>query len=582
MIRWRYLLTRVVIVVVVIALIRLALAPAVRYTAIQALQKATGGRVDIAETHLDLWPPRIYFEQLAIADPSKDREDAVQAELIEFRLQPSDLVRRRWVVEKARITGLKINEARTTDGRLAPRETPVATGESFSGKLAGLLQDYAKDHATAFARDLQTVQVSEEIRTRWKNEYESLTGRAKQLEGAIREVRDGIQGIDNPLRDLPQLQRALAQAESIRQELLVVRKAIDNLPLAVQEDLARMEAARRADVDRVAQYIPLADGQEADFSPEMFRQVVTTQLDRVRSFLDGSRSVADWTVVSPGVERIRGKDINFMLGKMPPNWLVQLAEVSGQIQVDGVKYDLQGVMENITTQPHLANGPLVGRLKLDGPQLVRVDFQRHTEEQRSWDDVTLHWPQLPINALAVGESKQTSIRLEPGGVELWVQMSVEGDQVDGKLISKMRNTHVSAEIPSNKYNEALVASLSDSLQNVREVNVEARFGGRWDTMKINVASNLSGLFSNAVRTGVAAQTAATKQQLMGLADNAYREQVGELQVWLTKQQTEVRKTLTDVDGSVEEISQKLVKQLGAPDLYLGRLQRGLEVPMPKF
>ncbi|QDS88872.1 AsmA family protein [Rosistilla ulvae] len=582
MIRWRFVLTRVLIVVLVIVLIRLALGPAVRYAAQQTLQKATGGRVDIAQTHIDLWPPRIYFEEVHIADPSKEMEDAVQAELIEFRLQPSALVRRQWVVEKARITGLKVNEARTTDGRLATRETPATNGESFSGKLAGLLQDYAKDHATAFARDLETVKTSEDIRIRWKNEYESLTARAKQLEGAIREVRDGIQGIDNPLRDLPQLQRALQQAEAIRQDLLVVRKAIDDLPLAVQADLARMEQARQADVDRVAEYIPLADGQEADFSPEMFRQVVTTQLDRVRSFLDGSRSVADWTVVSPESERTRGKDFNFVLGKLPPSWLVQLAEVSGEIQVDGVKYDLQGVMENITTQPLLANGPLVGRLKLDGPQIVRVDFQRHTEEQRSWDDVTLHWPQLPINTLAVGDSKETSIRLQPGGVELWVQMLVDGDHVEGKLISQMRNTHVSAEIPSNKYNAALVSSLSDSLQDVREVNVEARFGGRWDTMKINVASNLSGLFSNAVKNGLAAQTAATKTQLMGLADNAYRDQVGELQVWLTQQQTQVRKTLTEVDGSVEEISQKLVKQLGAPDLYLGRLQRGLEVPMPKF
>ena len=55
--------------------------------------------------------------------------------------------------------------------------------------------------------------------------------------------RDGVQGIDNPLRDLPQLQKAMQQAESIRQELLTVRKAIDDLPIAVQQDLARLDQA---------------------------------------------------------------------------------------------------------------------------------------------------------------------------------------------------------------------------------------------------------------------------------------------------------------------------------------------------
>ncbi|MEZ6091355.1 MAG: TIGR03545 family protein [Pirellulaceae bacterium] len=578
MIRWRYLLTRVLILVLIVFLVRLALGPAVRYAAVQSLQGATGARVDITQAHVDLWPPRIYFEDVQIADPRKEMENAVAVDLVDIRLQPGALLRRQWVIEQARLTGLTINEPRGTSGRLAPVEDGNSAGPGFSDKLAGLLEAYAKDHAKAFADELQTVKVSEEIRVRWKNEYNRLTAQAKSLEAAIREVRDGIQGVDNPLRDLPQLQAALQRAEAIRQELLSVRQAIDNLPSAVQQDVARLDQARRDDVQRVTKYIPLTDAQKSDFSPDMFRQLVTSQLDRVRSFLDGSRAVADWTVVSPESERERGEDINFMLGKLPPNWLIQQAEVSGKMQIDGVQYDLQGVMENICGQPLRTEGPLVGRLKLEGPQMVRVDIQRHTSEDRTWDQLTMHWPDVPVKSLAIGQSEKASIAMSPGGLELWVQMSIDGDQVDGKLISRMRNTHVAANIPSNKFNAAMVSSLTGSLQNVREVNVEALFAGRWDALKVNVASNLSGLFSNAIKTSLDVQVAETKQQLMTIADNAYRDQAGELQSWLTQQQAEVRKTLTTVDGSVEEISQKLVQQLGAPDLYLGRLRRGLSVP----
>ena len=47
---------------------------------------------------------------------------------------------------------------------------------------------------------------------------------------------------------------------------------------------------------------------------------------------------------------------------------------------------------------------------------------------------------------------------------------------------------------------------------------------------------------------------------------------------MTEQQGEVRKVLSNADSRVEEVSQKLVQELGAPDLYLGRLRRGLQLP----
>ena len=263
----------------------------------------------------------------------------------------------------------------------------------------------------------------------------------------------------------------------------------------------------------------------------MFRQLVTSQLDRVRSLLDGSRNIADWTVISPNAERDRGIDIDFLNENVPPNWLVEQAEVSGVMQVDGVEYELSGVLENISGEPVKTEEPLVARLKLDGPQQVRIDYNRHTTSDRTWDELTMHWPSLPISALALGDSADASIRMQPGNLELWVEMTIEGDRVRGRMLSKLRNTRISSSIKSNEYNEVLIASLTRSLSEVRQIDVEAKYNGTWSAMDIDVASNLSNVFTSSLKSSFASQTEATKQKLVGELNEAYRTQVGELQVW---------------------------------------------------
>ena len=186
MIRWRYLLTRVLIVVLIIVLARWALGPAARYATIESIQAATGGRVDIAQAHVDLWPPRLYYENVQIADPSKSHEDAVRADLIDIQLKPEALLRRQWVIEKARITGINLNEERSTTGRLA--KTKGSSGAGFSDKLAELIESQAKAKAGEFKDSLETIQVSDAIRNRWKAEYVALSQRAAGLETAVREV----------------------------------------------------------------------------------------------------------------------------------------------------------------------------------------------------------------------------------------------------------------------------------------------------------------------------------------------------------------------------------------------------------
>ena len=75
MIRWRFVITRLIVVVAVIVLLSLGLGPVAHFVTVKGLEKATGAKVEIANTHVWLFPsPQIQFVDFAVADPRDDKE----------------------------------------------------------------------------------------------------------------------------------------------------------------------------------------------------------------------------------------------------------------------------------------------------------------------------------------------------------------------------------------------------------------------------------------------------------------------------------------------------------------------------
>ena len=61
MIRWRFVLTRLLIVVAFLALLRWGMGPVAQYVTVRSLETATGSKVDIKDTQVGLFPPSIHF-----------------------------------------------------------------------------------------------------------------------------------------------------------------------------------------------------------------------------------------------------------------------------------------------------------------------------------------------------------------------------------------------------------------------------------------------------------------------------------------------------------------------------------------
>ena len=108
MIRWKYLLPRMAVLLFLVLLANVFTKPLVRWILVQSAQSVTGARVDIGEVEASFGEGRLRLVNIQVADPARPMTNIMQADEAVFQLDPGKLLNRQWVVENA---ALKASEA---------------------------------------------------------------------------------------------------------------------------------------------------------------------------------------------------------------------------------------------------------------------------------------------------------------------------------------------------------------------------------------------------------------------------------------------------------------------------------------
>ncbi len=575
MIRWRFVLTRLILIVAILMLLRWGLGPVARYATIRGIESISGAKVEIARTEVGLFPPRVHYSDVHLADPrsGKEMHDAVSLDSIELVLDGDALLHRRLIARDGRITGLQIGASRQSSGHIARQPKPTAEndGPSMLSQLLGSASNHITQQADAVVEGLETVRRGKQIRKQWENEYRGLMVRARGLEQQIRDVRDRARGIDNPLRDWAEFDRTLADARDARGELLSVHQELNSLPERLQRDLLELDEAKRTDIAKVDRFVPGELSGASEFGVDVMADAVRQQIQQVRSYLDQGRAIAGYTIVAPEQTRTRGV-YHDLQNVHRPQVMVRRCEISGLMRADGDVYSMSGVIENLSPTPELLAEPTRTRLNLEGRQTLRVEFVRDRRGNSDVDLLTVHWPIVDAKPIRLGDDEEAAIAIEGGQRELWVQLRTEGQQIEGRLVSKQTGVQMDLTVDPKLARSAAVVSLRESLSVVDRIEIDARFAGTWQDIDLQMNTNLGQIMRRATRDAVDGQLRQSRAQLAAKVEQVHAEQTAELRNWLGKQQSEALSLLASADKSIEEMSAKVFDQVGVADEYLGKLR----------
>jgi|GEM_PF-1077633 len=586
MIRWRFLIVRLVIVIAFLTLVRYTASPVAHWIAVRTLQGATGAKVELGETEIGLFPLRLSLRDLKIADPRKEMRNLLEFEQALLAIDGKALLHRRYELAAAKLSGVRIGAARTSSGFLEPQadtEVEESSEPSVISQWCERIGEDLKDQAEGFGASLETVQQADRIRRYWEAEYSRLRQTAKQVEDDIRTIKTVSKQIENPLRDLPAIQESLRRAEQIKLQLIAIREKLDSLPVQVRGDIGQLRIAKENDRQRIRQMIPFDLQQKGvKVAPELLQKIVQQQLEEVRGYLESGRSIAEATVVSPKQPRERG--ICVELGQsLGPWWLIRRCEIDGFLSINDQQYRMVGMLEHLTSDHSRREHPFHARLRLNGPRLVRVDFYRHypqaggveNDADRIRDQLKIHWPQLDLPQQKLGDRDELALVMAGGKLEVWVEIESVGKQLTGRLVSRQQETQLDLVAKPKLERNVVIQSLRRSLAEIHDIEVDARFTGTWRDMDLHIATNLTEHLSEGLRIAAAESLEAVRQKLVANLEQEYQQQTRQLDQWLTAQQGEARAVVAKADELIETISQKGLAELGGANAYLGRLRSGV-------
>ena len=245
------------------------------------------------------------------------------------------------------------------------------------------------------------------------------------------------------------------------------------------------------------------------------------------------------------------------------------------MRADGSTYTMTGVVQNMSTEPELLDDPLRAQLQLEGPQLLKVVFVRDRRAQADIDLVTIHWPAASANEVSFRIDSDARVALTGGDREMWVQLRTEGEQVQGRFISKQTGTRLRFDVDSKYANLPATRVLRDRLAAIETVEIDAGFEGRWDDYRMSVNTNLDRLLRDATDEAIQVQLAESKRVLAEKIDRVSREQQEKLTQWFAEKQVEALSLKSSTDGLVEAVNKKLLGGVDSAEVTLGRLRKFL-------
>lgn len=578
MIRWRYVVTRLCIVAAVLLLIGLGMGPVAKYVTVKGLQSATGAKVEIGKAKVGLFPPRIRYENFRIADPRDDKamRDAFRAGAIELEIDGDAILHRRWVAREGSITGLQIGAKRETSGHFEEQNEDFEAA-SLSDKpgvlsqLLGGITDQLADQTEEAVENLETVRQSKLIKARWEQEYAALTNRSKKLEQKVRDFKSNAGEIDNPLRDWDKIGTAVGMADETRAELKSILAALDALPARFQADVASLQQAKQADLDRIDQYVPGDLSQSTNFGVDLISEAVQRQVATIRDYWEGGRTIAGYTIVAPETERARGVDIDLLGQNRQPEILVKRLKVQGLMRADGDAYSLTGIVENLTPSPTLLKQPLRAQLQLQGPQMVNVDYIRDRRHGADVDRLTMHWPQSDVGSITLGEDHRAMVSLSGGRREIWCQMRSERGQVQGRFVSRQTGVRLGLEVDSRYDSLPATEALRQSLAKVDTVTIDAGFEGTWDQLSMSMDTNLGSVLRDAADEAIVRQVEASKAQMAAKVRTTFDKEQQDLIAWFGQKQIDAQSLTAKADGLLEELGKKLLDGVESSEVTIGRM-----------
>lgn len=575
MIRWSYLVPRLIILGLLLLVFWISADPLLKFAIVNTTESVTGSKVEVGRVKSSLLKGKVYLEELAISDPRNPMQNLIQADVAYLQLNPQRLLHRQLIVEHAHSTQVMFGAPRTVSGALPERSyrfedlkswIPSATqGNLFDSKhwmdqLQSSVAGYSKNN-------LELVKVSKQLQQEWPLVFEQKRAEITKLQNRFTELKRIIETpLENPLRDFEQITQAISQIDALGQQLQIARSEMDQLIKKATRDLERVQQAKSQDTAKIKQFSAYSVDAKT-FSNLLLANDQATRLHEVINWVRWFRNAIPDPEKDFYPSRHRGTDIVFQGKQAEPQFLIKTLELEGQGTVSDRHFDFAGVAKNLTTQPGLHDQPTTFELRAQGEHHLIVNCTLDRRESTWNDRMKITCPDLDIPGQNLGDGETLIVQMRPSQMQAEVNIQINGDELSGTL--EFRHSNCSLYIDKiHQYagGQDMQLRMNQELAQIREFSTFAKLSGTLENPTIAFDSNLGEKFAASMGKIINDQAEQQIADAQREIEQRYQAEIYELNQMLDGNFQEIRQQLNGGTTLVSELIENIPKLNNFPSI----------------
>jgi uncharacterized protein (TIGR03545 family) len=565
LLHWKFVVPRVLLVVVVLLGAQYVVGLVVRSMAIRSGEAALGSQVNVGHVRVSFADRQVVFRDLRVANSQKPSDNLLEADRCELNFAGRPLLRKQAVVESGRIEGLRFGSlADSLPSDNAPASGQVTRVNDDADLAARKWLAQLNDQFTLEpVKQFDSVVRTEAFCTRWSKQSAALDARLQDLDARAAELQAAVDAAQaNPLRNDRLLDSLQKKVAGLQNEFADIRTDIEKLPDLLETQRREIVAARRHDEEVVGSRSHLEPADANSLSAYLLRDDSAKRLNKLVGWLRWMREMVPVDAKTPlgrelGAERqaggTRGESILFAGSRQEPGILIRSLQFNGAARVGGQPFEFRGVLTNLASVPKLHNQPI--RLRMVGTEAMPLDFQATIDRtgQVPRDELLVDCQCVLLPDVTLGHTDQLEMQLAPSVGSLSVSVVVEGQKISGDIQMVEQKAQITPALHGSN-SALLAAAMSESLGHVNSVATRLSLGGTLERPTCTIWSNLGTAVAEAMKRGLRRADEQHARALLVEAGRRVDERLADVDRQVAEQQARFANKSADITTRLLKIA----------------------------
>lgn len=536
MIRWSYVLPRLAVVMIMLAIAHYGIPPLLRWTLVQSLESTVGGEVSVGQAWTSLVRGELRISDLQWARASASTTNKLEVGAARFVLDLNAAAGRRCVIEEASLTGLRFDTPRQptrpdldSEKRRSEREV-TARAEQAQAHVERWLRQLKVLLAGRVEDEFESLRLVAELAERWPADYQQLQQQtehvletAEQLHEALTK-RDSRSSTLDRIGTLPQRWDDL---QALRRQIQALRKRATTISHQVQQDRELVDQTLQRDHDNLRRKVELARLRSEQLNDFLLHGEALGWWRRINAWLD----FVLWMAESPQLNEVgtRGRVVHYRSMPEHPRFLIRVARLEGRIPVAGQQVEFFGQARNLTLpktrKAPRFDPPVELKLATRGPFSAHIHARLDGTEEAARYQIAMRCDDVPLPAREWGDDEYLSVSVGASSGQARGRLVTADGQLKGRLRVTQHAIPLSVTMPFEALGDASLNPFGNAAAEIEDVDLWVDIEGTLDEPRWHFHSDLGARLQRGFQ--VAAERMA-RQQVENMASEAEERLQAEL------------------------------------------------------